>query len=86
MHLVDGDRQRHPGLVAALAVSHAMRESVLAAVTVAEATAETARDPVVTHAVALRSLLRGADDPPAAARLTGSEAGLLREWLDRLAG
>ena len=65
-----------------LAVSHAMRESVLAAVTVAEAPAETARDPVVTHAVALRSLFRDAEP----ARLTSPEAGLLREWLDRLAG
>jgi len=71
------------------ALSHAMREAVLAAVAVdaAERVApEPARDPVVTHAVALRSLLRGTDGPPAAARLTGSEAGLLREWLDRLAG
>ena len=59
-----------------------MRESVLAAVTVAEAPAGTARDPVVTHAVALRSLLRDAGP----ARLTSPEAGLLREWLDRLAG
>jgi AcrR family transcriptional regulator len=81
-----------------LAVSHAIREAVLAAVTVdvtstrvePEPVADTARDAVVTHAVALRSLLRAADtdDRHAAAsdRLTGSEAGLLREWLDRLAG
>jgi AcrR family transcriptional regulator len=79
-----------------LAVSHAMREAVLAAVTVdaapvrvePEPVPEAPRDQVVTHAVALRSLLRAADDQraPTSARLTGSEAGLLREWLDRLAG
>jgi AcrR family transcriptional regulator len=68
-----------------LAFSHAMREAVLASVTVERAdTATTARspDPVVSHAVALRSLLEGVDP---SARLTGPEAGLLREWLGRLA-
>jgi AcrR family transcriptional regulator len=78
-----------------VAFSHAMREAVLAAVTVEDTPArpepepvrQPAADPVVTHAVALRSLLPEADaDVPAThARLTRAEAALLREWLDRLA-
>ena len=67
------------------AFSHAMREAVLSAATVARTHREPpAADPVVPHAVALRSLVATDDlrDPP----LTGNEAALLREWLARLAG
>lgn len=73
-------------------VSHAMREAVLAAVTVDAAppepvAADAPADPVVTHAVALRSLLSVGDtrDGPSA-HLSDGESRLLREWLDRLAG
>ena len=99
------------------ALADAMREAVLASVTVERCPPARGLDvtepappsgpagggspnPVVTHAVALRSLLApvgGSDHdadlvegpgpgagPPD--RLTGTEAALLREWLARLAG
>lgn len=83
------------------ALSHTMREAVLASVTVQNVAARrehdpagpsvpadgTKPDPIITHAVALRSLLTADQhETEPSTRLTGAEAGLLREWLDRLAG
>ena len=88
-----------------LALSHAIREAVLASVTVDSTWAHHGQvsggndssaspdgagpEPIVAHAVALRSLLAadivdGVDRYPRD-RLTGPEVCLLKQWLDRLA-
>jgi len=66
-----------------LALSHLMREAVLAAITM-DATADAAPTQAgagraVSHAVALKALL-----PEASAAFTHAERSLLGEWLDRL--
>lgn len=69
-----------------LALSDAIREAVLAHITVDPTPTggdePRTPDPIITCAVALRSLLVAGTSSP----LTGAEATLLREWLDRLAG
>ncbi|WP_165978344.1 TetR/AcrR family transcriptional regulator [Actinomadura darangshiensis] len=58
------------------------REAVLAAITVPAGTVDDGAASPAARAVALRAAL--AADPPAA--LTATEAALLGEWLDRIAG
>ncbi len=66
-----------------LALSHMVREAVLAAVTTDvtadEAPAQAGGGRAVSHAVALKALL-----PEASAAFTYAERDLLAEWLDRL--
>lgn len=64
-------------------LSETMRETMMAAVTTgterARSTAESAQGRAARHAVALRATL------DSAGALTGAEAAMLSEWLDRLA-